>query len=47
VLDGLAAVGVEVPDKEVGDQAYAREHSALLAYGPELVEPLAPVFRPA
>jgi hypothetical protein len=48
MLDGFAAaVGIEVPDKAVGDQANAGEYGALLARGPELVEPLAPVFRPA
>src|SRR5215210_4260154 len=48
VLDRLAATaGVKVPDKAVGDQAHAREHDALLPGGPQLIEPLEPVFRAA
>src|SRR5215203_6713704 len=46
MLDGLAAaVGVEVPDKTVGDQAHTREHDALLPGGPQIIEPPEPGFR--
>src|SRR5215204_6016559 len=46
MLDGLAAaVGVEVPDKTVGDQAHTREHDALLPGGPQIIEPPEPGIR--